>query len=300
MIKLETFNYDILDDLKYNPSVVLCSSRGGGKSFLLQSLMKKLDSKFKYSHIFGFSQTDKATGQMSSFIPDNFIFDDLNNLEEIMSTRLKSDTPIKDRSNICIVLNDISGLREQNTYNRNTRSIKNSGNLEKLFSLGRHQLKATVIVLCQSLVMISPLIRLNTDLTFFWTAKSSLVRKSITDQYLGLVSRKEALQIYNDVFNGTPYQALVINSWIQGTTSLREFCFKFLAPEQKKWKSKFVKRYKKDNTLSKIKKNNKIKTNDKNNIFKYYNEIEKSNNINSHTRKSKFHKRKKIKPTNDY
>ena len=299
MIKLETFNYDILDDLKYNPSIVLCSSRGGGKSFLLQSLMKKLDSKFKYSHIFGFSQTDRATQQMSSFIPDNFIFDDLNNLEEIMQTRLKSDMPIKERSNICIIMNDISGLREQNTFNRNTKSIKNSGNLEKLFSLGRHQLKCTVIILCQSLVMVSPLIRLNTDLTFFWTAKSSLVRKSITDQYLGLVTRKEALDIYNDVFNGTPYQALVINSWIQGTTSLTQFCYKFLAPEQKKWKSKFVKRYKKDNTLAKINKKNKIKTNE-NNIFKYYNEIEKSNNINASSRKSKFHKRKKIKPTNDY
>lgn len=297
MTNLSTFNYDILDQLKYNPSIVLCSARGGGKSFLLNSLMKKLNSKFKYSHIFGFSQTDVATGQMKNFIPDKFIFDTLNPLQQIIDTRLSSQTPLKERSNICIILNDIAGLREQNTYNRNTRSIKNSGNLEKLFSLGRHQLKATVIVLCQSLVMISPLLRLNTDLSFFWVSKSALVRKAITDQYLGLVSKQEALKIYYDVFNGTPYQCLVICSFIQGTTSLEQFCYKFLAPEIKSWKSHFVKRYNKDNTLSTTK---KIKTNDKNNIFKYYNEVKESNTINADIRKSKSNKGIKIKPSHHY
>ena len=50
-------------------------------------------------------------------------------------------------------MNDIAGLREQNKYNRDTRGIKNSGNLEKLFSLGRHNFRATIVVLVQSLLM---------------------------------------------------------------------------------------------------------------------------------------------------
>ncbi len=294
MTNLSTFNYDMLDDLKYNPSIVLCSARGGGKSYLLETLMMKLNKKFKYSHIFGFSMTDRATGQMKNFIPDNFIFDTLNPLQEIMDTRLNSDVPIKERSNICIILNDISGLREQNTYNKYSRSIKNSGNLERLFTLGRHQLRATIVVLCQGLQMCSPLVRLNTDITFFWVSKSAVVRKAITEQYLGLVPKKEALQIYHDVFNGTPYMCLVICSFMQGTTSLEQFCFKFLAPKHTKWKSHFVKRYNKDNTLATTK---KIKTNDKNNIFKYYNEVKESNNINSDIRKSKSKKGIKIKPS---
>lgn len=298
MANLTTFDYDILDELKYNPSIVLCSARGGGKSYLLETLMKKLDSVFKYSHVFGFSMTDKATGQMKSFIPDNFIFEELSPLQEIMDTRLNSDIPIKKRTNICIVLNDISGLREQNSYNKNSRSIKNSGNLERLFTLGRHQLKCTIVVLCQGLQMVSPLVRLNTDLTFFWVSKSAVVRKSITEQYLGLVPKKEALQIYHDVFNGTPYQCLAICSFMQGTTSLEQFCFKFLAPEHVKWKSKFVKRYNKDNSLSK--KKTKLKTNQKNNVFKYYNEVKESNTLNTNTRKSKSDKGIKIKPSNRY
>ena len=271
-MEIKNFNYDMLDDLKYNPSIILCSQRGGGKSFLLNSLMKKLDSKFKYSHVFAFSQTDKFTGQMENFVPNDYIFDSLDALDEIITTRTESKVPIEKRSNICIIMNDIAGLREQNKYNRDTRGIKNSGNLEKLFSLGRHNLRATIIVLVQSLLMVSPLVRLNTDLTFFWTSKNSLVRKKIKEEYLGLATKKEADEIYNKVFDGTPYVCFVVNSWIQGTTKLNEFVFKFLAPKMKKWKSKFVKNYKKKTKRN----NNKINTNEKNNVFTIYNEVEES------------------------
>lgn len=271
-MEIKDFNYDMLDDLKYNPSIILCSQRGGGKSFLLNSLMKKLDSKFKYSHIFAFSQTDKFTGQMENFIPNDYIFDSLDALDDIITTRTESKVPIDKRSNICIIMNDIAGLREQNKYNRDTRGIKNSGNLEKLFSLGRHNLRATIVVLVQSLLMVSPLVRLNTDLTFFWTSKNSLVRKKIKEEYLGLATKREADQIYDKVFDGTPYICFVVNSWMQGTTKLNQFVFKFLAPKMKKWKSKFVKNYKKKTKRN----NNKIITNEKNNVFTIYNEVEES------------------------
>ena len=271
-MEIKDFNYDMLDDLKYNPSIILCSQRGGGKSFLLNSLMKKLDSKFKYSHIFAFSQTDKFTGQMENFVPNDYIFDSLDALDDIITTRTESKVPIEKRSNICIIMNDIAGLREQNKYNRDTRGIKNSGNLEKLFSLGRHNFRATIVVLVQSLLMVSPLVRLNTDLTFFWTSKNSLVRKKIKEEYLGLATKKEADEIYNRVFDGTPYICFVVNSWMQGTTKLNQFVFKFLAPKMKKWKSKFVKNYKKKTKRN----NNKINTNEKNNVFTIYNEVEES------------------------
>jgi len=271
-MEIKNFNYDMLDELKYNPSIILCSQRGGGKSFLLNSLMKKLDSKFKYSHIFAFSQTDKFTGQMENFVPNDYIFDSLDALDDIITTRTESKVPIDKRSNICIIMNDIAGLREQNKYNRDTRGIKNSGNLEKLFSLGRHNLRATIVVLVQSLLMVSPLVRLNTDLTFFWTSKNSLVRKKIKEEYLGLATKREADEIYDKVFDGTPYICFVVNSWMQGTTKLNQFVFKFLAPKMKKWKSKFVKNYKKKTKRN----NNKIITNEKNNVFTIYNEVEES------------------------
>ena len=128
------------------------------------------------------------------------------------------------------------------------------------------------MVLVQSLLMVSPLVRLNTDLTFFWTSKNSLVRKKIKEEYLGLATKREADQIYDKVFDGTPYICFVVNSWMQGTTKLNQFVFKFLAPKMKKWKSKFVKNYKKKTKRN----NNKIITNEKNNVFTIYNEVEES------------------------
>lgn len=289
--KINEFNYDILDGLKYNPSIILCSQRGGGKSFLLNSLMKKLDSKFKYSHIFAFSQTDKFTQQMSNFVPDDYIFDNLKILNEIIDTRNKNKTPIEKRSNICVILNDISGLRENNTYNKKSKGIKHSGNLEKLFSLGRHNLRCTVIVLVQSLLMISPLVRLNTDISFFWTSKSSLVRKKIKEEYLGLASKKQADEIYDMVFDGMPYVCFVINSWMQGTTKINQFVFKFLSPDIRKWKSHFVKKYKK--TINDRIRHNNNESN-KNNIFSIYNEVEQSKISTRHFSKSNKKNRKKL------
>ena len=271
-MEIKTFNYDMLDDLKYNPSIVLCSQRGGGKSFLLNSLMKKLDSIFHYSHIMAFSQTDKFTGQMDNFVPRDYIFETLEPLQKIIETRKKPIENIKDRKNICLIFNDIANLRESNSFDRNSKSIKNSSSLEYLFSLGRHEMRCTIIVLIQSLVMISPLARINSDITFFWTAKNSLVRKKIKEEYLGILNKKSAEELYNTVFDGTPYQCFVVNSWIQGTTRLEQFVFKFLAPEKtKKWKSKFVKGY---NKIRKSKDKNKVVPNKKNNIFTIYNEIE--------------------------
>ena len=285
-MEIKTFNYDMLDELKYNPSIVLCSQRGGGKSFLLNSLMTKLDSIFHYSHIMAFSQTDKFTGQMENFVPKDYIFETLEPLQKIIETRKKPIENIKDRKNICLIFNDIANLRESNSFDRNSKSIKNSSSLEYLFSLGRHEMRCTILVLIQSLVMISPLARINSDITFFWTAKNSLVRKKIKEEYLGILNKKSAEELYNKVFDGTPYQCFVVNSWIQGTTRLEQFVFKFLAPEKtKKWKSKFVKSY---NKIRKSKDKNKVVPNKKNNIFTIYNEIESQRiKTKSHQTRSK-------------
>ena len=296
-MEIKEFNYDMLDDLKYNPSIVLASQRGGGKSFLLNSLMKKLCSlklhgHKGYSHIMAFSQTDKFTGQMDNFVPKDYIFDSLEPLQKIIDTRKNSKIPIEERKNICLIFNDIANLRENNSYDRNTKSIKNSSSLEYLFSLGRHNLRATIIVLVQSLVMLSPLARINSDITFFWTAKNALVRKKIKEEYLGLASKKEAEQLYNDVFDGTPYQCFVVNSWMQGTTKLNQFVFKFLAPEKtKKWSSKFVKEYKK---IKKAKDKNKVIPNKKNNIFTIYNDETKTNRIQTKTYKTRSKTKRKV------
>lgn len=274
-MNINDFNYSMLDDLKHCPAIILTSARAGGKSFLLQSLMKYLDGNKKigsFSHIFAFSQTDKYTGQLS-FMRQEHIFDDLDNLQEIVQTRIESDTPQKELSNICLIFNDIYGMRE------NGKLVKNSDSLGYLFSLCRHR-NCTVIALVQRNTMLSPLIRMNADITFIWTPKSTNEKIKIKEEYLGLAKNKKETDIlFESIFNGTPYQCMVVLSYKQGVTKIDEYCYKFVAPEQKKWKSKSLKQ----NGKPRIKKQKKLlKNSKKNNVFSIYNIDEiKTNKIRS-------------------
>ena len=94
------------------------------------------------------------------------------------------------------------------------------------------------------------------------------------------------------VFDGTPYVCFVINSWMQGTTKINQFVFKFLSPDIRKWKSHFVKKYKK-NINDRIHHNNNNESN-KNNIFSIYNEVEQSKISTRHFSKSGKKKPQKI------
>lgn len=259
---IKKFNYEMLDECKHAPAIILASSRGGGKSVLLISLMKYLDKRYRFSNIFAFSQTDAIVNGLP-FMRQDRIFSNLDNLQSILETRTKSKD-ISKLPYICLLFNDIASLRE------NGKSFKNSESLEKIYSMMRHY-RCVVVTLVQKLTMINPLIRLNSDCTFLWVAKSHIVKQKIKDEYLGLAkNKKESEEIYEQIFNGTPYNSMVVLQFKQGVTKLNEYVFEFIAPfPVPKWKSKSLK-----NTKKKINKINKKLEEEKNNIFKVYNEIE--------------------------
>tara|TARA_E500000305_G_scaffold99948_1_gene92482 strand:- start:332 stop:1171 length:840 start_codon:yes stop_codon:yes gene_type:complete len=259
---IQKFNYEMLDECKHAPAVILASSRGGGKSVLLLSLMKYLDKRFKFSNIFAFSQTDKISNSLPFMIQDN-IYDNLDNLSKILEIRIENKTPPEKLPYICLIFNDIASLRE------NGRSIKNSESLEKVFSMGRHK-RIVCVCLIQKLTMLNPLIRLNSDATFLWVAKSHAVKQKIKDEYLGLArNKKESEEIYEQIFNGTPYNAMVVLQFKQGVTQLNDYVYEFVAPfPPPKWKSRSLKNVNKYN-----KKVNKLLEQQKNNIVLNYNEV---------------------------
>ena len=264
-LNVKEFNYEMLDDCKHTPSILLASARGGGKSVMLHSLMQYADKRWKFSHIFAFSQTDRITNSLP-FMKQENIFSNLDTLAYILETRMDSKVPSKDLKPICLIFNDIASLRENN------RSIKNSESLEKICSCGRHR-SIMVIILVQKLTMVNPLIRLNMDCTFLWVAKSHSVKQRIKEEYLGLCkNKKESEILYDQIFNGTPYNAMAVLQFKQGITAVcgdDGYVYKFIAPfPVPKWKSKSLK---KDKT--KTNKNNKKLEIEKNNIFNVYNEI---------------------------
>ena len=279
-IQIKKFNYEMIDECEHAPSIILASSRGGGKSVLLMSLMKYLDDRFKFSHIFAFSQTDKIVNGLP-FMNQDFIFSDLNNLQEIMDTRINNPTPIKQLPYIALIFNDVASLRE------NGKSFKNSESMEKLYSMMRHY-RVVVVTLVQKLTMIAPLIRLNSDLTFLWVSKSHLVKQKIKDEYLGLSkNKKESEAVYETIFNGTPYNCMVCLQFKQGVVSLDDYIYEFVAPfPPPKWKSKSLKKAK--NKICKCKHEEKIKLENKN-LLQIYNEV----NLHPQLRRSSRIRKKK-------
>lgn len=261
-MEIKKFNYEMLDDCEHAPAFILASSRAGGKSTMLKSLMLYLDKRFKgFSHIFAFSTTDLISNGLP-FMRQDHIFNNLDNLKSIMETRINNPTPSKDLPYICFIFNDIASLRENN------RNIKNSESLEQLYSMMRHR-NGVVITLVQKLTMISPLIRLNSDVTFLWVAKSHIVKQTIKDQYLGLSkNRKESESVYEKIFNGTSYNCMVVLQFKQGVTKLSDYVYQFIAPfPAPKWKSKSLKQFNKFNK----RKNKHIVPNQNNNMFSIYN-----------------------------
>jgi len=272
---IQNFDYNMIDECKHAPAIILASSRGGGKSVLLKSLMLYLDKRYKFSHIFAFSQTDKIANGLP-FMRQDHIFDNLDNLKNILDTRLNSNVPMKHLPYICCVFNDIASLRE------NGRSVKNSESLEKIFSLCRH-CRIVCCLLVQKLTMVNPLIRQNSDITFLWVAKSHIVKQKIKDEYLGLAkNKKESEQIYEQIFNGTPYNCMVCLQFKQGVTQLHDYIYEFVAPfPAPKWKSKSLK-----NVNKKVRKINKKLEEEKKNIFKVYNEISEKPTPSNSVRRS--------------
>ena len=283
-IQIQKFNYEMFDDCKHAPSIILASPRGGGKSVLLLSLMKYLDDRYKFSHIWAFSQTDRVTNSLP-FMNQEHIFDNLDNLKEIMDIRINNPTPIKQLPYICFIFNDVSSMRE------NGRSFKNSESMEKLYALMRHH-RAVVITLVQKLTMIAPVIRINSDCTFLWVSKSHLVKQKIKDEYLGLAkNKKDSEAVYESVFNGTPYNCMVVLQFKQGVTRLDDYVYQFVAPYPvPKWKSKSLKKLKIKN--KKVSNEEKIKLENKN-LLQIYNEV----NLHPQLRRSSRIREKKQSST---
>lgn len=277
--KIDTFNFEMLNDLKYNPSIILSSARAGGKSVLLNSLVQHLDAQFRYSHIFTFSQTDRIVNGMP-FMDQECIYDNMDNCQSIIEKRINTKTPVKDMTNICILFNDIQGMKENN------KLVKNSDSIEYIFTLGRHVLKATIIVLVQRATMLSPLIRVNADVKFIWVAKSHIEKKKIMEENLGLAkNKKESETVYEQIFNGTPYNCMCVLAFKQGITKLNQYIYQFVAPFPiPKFKTRSLKDLKKNQRKQKKRhdKNQNIIPDTNNKVFNIYNEA--TTNLRKNTR----------------
>ena len=89
--KIDTFDMEkSIGEITHHPYITLIGQRFSGKSVLINELVYWLDKKFKYKHIFCFSQTAKMS-EAFPWMKQECIFDTLDNLQEIVSIRKDSN-----------------------------------------------------------------------------------------------------------------------------------------------------------------------------------------------------------------
>lgn len=279
---LDEFKIDeSIMEISHHPYITIIGQRHSGKGVLINELVYWLDRRFKYEHIFCFSQTSKMTGAFP-FMSQNTIYDTLDNLKEIMRIRKESGS----KTPLLFIFDDIASMTSMGS-NGKRKNIRYNETLEFLSTTARH-FNITVVLSIQNRVLCSKTCRNNSSYSFVFTPKSHDDMKTIKNEYLGLCKDKtEADMIFDSVFREA-YKCLAVEGHKSGVISVYDYCGWYIAPfPLRKFKTKSLKKLnkkdKKDKNKNKEKKDDmkeltlEEKNVDKNLIFRLsniYNERE--------------------------
>ena len=184
-----------------NKIIAFCAKRNSGKSQLLRYLLLK--SKHLFKKIFVICPTESVNKFYSDIIPKENIFDQYS--EEWVESLIKKMTEInagksdKESSHILIILDDCCSDTKFHT----------SKTLKQLATRGRH-IKIAVMITCQYIYQIPPVIRNNCDYIYCGQMNQQGL-KLLTDEFLmGNIDKKEFVDLYHS--NTNDYNFLVINN----------------------------------------------------------------------------------------
>jgi len=247
--ELNTFDFNF-DNQKDAISVAFFGRRRQGKGVLSYQFIRNLDKSIKggFKRIFLFSQTAKYQKDDWDFLNPDDIFDNLENLFKIVEIRQENGN--KDEQ-ILIILDDFLNMKGED------RMVRNSKNLEKILTLGRH-LGIAICVLAQKPTMCSKLMRMNFDYIFYACMRSEDENYMIRRENLGLCKNKiQRENIFYQVFK-EPYCFMCVENHKSGVVDVYDYVSKIVAEyPRKKWKAKYLKRIIKNNKRSKNNNKNK-------------------------------------------
>lgn len=250
--ELDEFNMEeSIMEISHHPYITIIGQRHSGKGVLINELVYYLDKRFKYDNIFCFSQTAKMTGALA-FMPQNFIFNTLDNLKTIIDIRKESGS----KSPLLLIFDDIASMTSMGA-NGKRKNIRYNETLEFLSTTARHY-NISVVLSIQNRVLCSKTCRNNSSYSFVFTPKSHDDMKTIKNEYLGLCkSKDEATIIFDSVFREA-YKCLVVEGHKSGVISVYEYCKWYIAPfPLRKYKTKALRKMKKKIKDKKKKENKK-------------------------------------------
>ena len=184
-----------------NKIICFCAKRNSGKSQLLRYLVTC--SKNRFSKIFAICPTESVNHFYRDLIPASNIFPQYKEewVESLISkmTEINSGKNDKEAKHILLILDDCCS--DSNFHQSKT--------LKKLATRGRH-IKIAVMITCQYIYQIPPVIRNNCDYIYVGQMNQQGL-KLLTDEFLmGNIDKKEFVDLYHN--NTNDYNFLVINN----------------------------------------------------------------------------------------
>ena len=184
-----------------NKIICFCAKRNSGKSQLLRYLVTC--SKNRFSKIFVICPTESVNHFYSDLVPASNIFPQYKEewVESLISkmTEINSGKNDNEAKHILLILDDCCS--DSNFHQSKT--------LKKLATRGRH-IKIAVMITCQYIYQIPPVIRNNCDYIYVGQMNQQGL-KLLTDEFLmGNIDKKGFVDLYHN--NTNDYNFLVINN----------------------------------------------------------------------------------------
>ena len=184
-----------------NKIICFCAKRNSGKSQLLRYLVNC--SKDLFSKIFVICPTETVNHFYKDLIPAQNIFSQYKEewVESLIAklTDINSGKNDRDAKHILLILDDCCSDTKFHT----------SKTLKLLATRGRH-IKIAVMITCQYIYQIPPVIRNNCDYIYVGQMNQQGL-KLLTDEFLmGNIDKKQFVDLYHS--NTNDYNFLVINN----------------------------------------------------------------------------------------
>ena len=182
-----------------NKLICFTAKRNSGKSQLLRYLV--INSKHLFSKIFVICPTECVNSFYKELVPAENIFSNYSEtwMESLINkmTEVNSNTPTP--KHILIILDDVAS----------DHNFHQSKSLKKLATRGRH-IKISVMVTCQYIYQIPPIIRNNCDYIYTGQMNQQSLQLLASEFLMGTVTKKEFLNLYH--LNTNDYSFLVIKN----------------------------------------------------------------------------------------